>query len=75
MIREFFTILILTYFIDGQEMQSKFLLYNADDCSALMTAVLQPMRSVYQVTDAVCIVTSKISKDYFKPPRRPEPTS
>ena len=71
MIKTYFTFLMISYFVQGEEIKTSILLPSFDDCSYSiqhMSDILEP----YGKDAAVyCKGTNVVSKDYVKPMPRP----
>ncbi len=71
MIKTYFTFLMISYFVQGEELKTSILLPSFDDCSYSiqhMSDILEP----YGKDAAVyCQGTNVVSKDYVKPMPKP----
>ena len=65
----FYTMLVLTYVIEGTEVQKKTLYRNAYECGNALPEVYKPYEDMDSM--AQCIETDKISSITFKPKLRP----
>ena len=66
----FYTMLVLTYVIEGTEVQKKTLYRNAYECGNALPAVYKPYEDMDSM--AQCIETDKISEIKTKPKLRPK---
>jgi len=69
---KYFTVLILSYSVQGEDIQTKFLIESASDCDRLIRVLVEPTRTVIPNADAYCIVTDEMSTKVMRPRARPE---
>jgi len=69
---EYFTVLILTYYVQGEYIQTKFLTESMKDCDRLIRVIVEPVRIVHKDADAHCIVTDELSTNIIRPRARPK---
>ena len=69
---EFFTVLILSYYVQGEHIQTKFVLESMSDCDKLIRVVVEPTRKIFPDANAHCIVTEMMSTNIVRPRMRPE---
>ncbi len=71
MIKTYFTFMMISYFVQGEELKTSILLPSFDDCSHSlehMSDILDPYGSKVFL---YCKGTNVVSKDYVKPMPRP----
>ena len=69
---EFFTILILSYYVQDEHIQTKFVLKSMADCDKLIRVIVEPTRTIFPDANAHCIITEVMSTKIIKPKIRPE---
>ena len=72
MLIEYFTVLILTYYVQGECIQTKFLTKSMKDCDRLIRVIVKPVRTVHKDADAHCVVTDELSTNIVRPRARPQ---
>ena len=70
----YFTVMILTYTIDGERLQSKILFPSLPACSAAMDAIHETVDQHYHNTITQCSITHIPSKSIRPKARPPELT-
>jgi len=72
MITKYFTILIIIYNCQGQELTTKVMFRSSSECSIYLTKMLAPLREVYDQADGYCIPTREKSTTVLRPRSRPK---
>jgi len=71
MIKTYFTFLMISYFVQGEELKTSILLPSFDDCSYSLEHMSNVLQSYGNDVYLYCKGTNVVAKDYMKPMPRP----
>tara|TARA_Y100000289_G_C3848645_1_gene112338 strand:- start:177 stop:404 length:228 start_codon:yes stop_codon:yes gene_type:complete len=72
MIKTYFTFMMISYLVQGEEVKTSILLPSFDDCSYAIQHMSDILKPYGKDAAIYCKGTNVVSQDYIKPKQRPE---